>query len=113
MPPVERIVTVEDPERVPRRLQDRLASEQNAVLTKGRSDTSTVEVFRALTMSKTKAGGSGDRKVDMRLRTECTIPQFRLTSRTFVSVGMAEIIKSIRIRDSGPASNQPLTATPT
>ena len=50
-------------------------------------------------MSKTKAGGSGDRKVDMRLRTECTILQFRLTSRTFVSVGMAEIIKS-RIRDS-------------
>ena len=35
MPPVERIVTVEDPERVPRWLQDRLASEQDAILTKG------------------------------------------------------------------------------
>jgi len=61
-------------------------------------------------MSKTKAGGCGGRDVDMRLRAECEIPQLRLTSRTFVGVGMAEIIKkSSQERPvffhSSPASN--------
>lgn len=45
-------------------------------------------------MSKTKAGGRGDSEVDMPLRTEHALLQLWLTSRTFVTVGMAEIIKS-------------------
>jgi len=49
-------------------------------------------------MSKTKAGGCGDREVDMPLRTEYATFKLRLTSRTFVTVGMAEIIKVRRIR---------------
>ena len=49
-------------------------------------------------MSKTKAGGCGDRKVDIHLRTEYATLQLRLTNRTFVTVGMAEIIKVGRIR---------------
>lgn len=44
-------------------------------------------------MSKTKAGGCADRDVDIRLRAEGAIRQLRPTSRTFVGVGMAEIIK--------------------
>lgn len=44
-------------------------------------------------MSKTKAGGCDGREVDMHLRAECANPQVRLTSRTFVTVGMGEIIK--------------------
>jgi hypothetical protein len=52
-------------------------------------------------MSKTKAGGCGDREVDMHLRTEYAALQLRLTNRTFVTVGMAEIIKTVgRIRAS-------------
>jgi len=45
-------------------------------------------------MSKTKAGGCGDREVDMHLWTGYAILQLRLTSRSFVSVGMAGIIRS-------------------
>ena len=44
-------------------------------------------------MSKTKAGGCGGRDVDIHLRAECESLQLRLTSRTFVGVGMVEIIK--------------------
>jgi len=54
-------------------------------------------------MSKTKAGGCGDGEVDMHLWTEATgyaTLKLRLTSRTFVTVGMAEIIEVGRIRRS-------------
>ena len=51
-------------------------------------------------MSKTKAGGCGDREVDMHLRIEYPVLQLQLTSRTFVIVGMAEIIRVGRIRAS-------------
>ena len=51
-------------------------------------------------MSKTKAGGCGDGEVDMHLRTGYATLKLRLTSRTFVTVGMAEIIEVGRIRRS-------------
>ena len=97
---------MKDSKCVPCRLQNRLASEQNAVLPEERLAASKVEALRTLTMSKTKAGGCGGREEEMYLRAECEILQLRLMSRTFVGVGMTEIIKSRAAHSySGPASN--------
>lgn len=59
-------------------------------------------------MSKTKAGGWGDRAVDMHLRADLQLRLMR-ESRTFVGAIMAEIIKSQTdaFTHSRPVLNQP------
>ena len=63
-------------------------------------------------MSKTKAGGCGGLDVDMHLRTERATP--RLTNRTFVSGGMAEIInvEPDPFEYSSPALDSPPPPSP-